>query len=103
MQEDYAHEYAVFKPDKRLQWMPHLGTVQLELELEDRTIEAEVPPLEAAFIELFSERRTALPLVHVSLLIIFRLQRHGPWMTSLPQWAPLTAPQPSKHSRLGSI
>ena len=58
MQQDYAHEFAIFKPDKKLKWMPHLGTVQLELELEDRKLEVEVPPLEAAFIELFSERRT---------------------------------------------
>ncbi|PPQ77098.1 hypothetical protein CVT26_004515 [Gymnopilus dilepis] len=56
MQQDYAHEFAIFKPDKKLKWMPHLGTVQLELELEDRKLEVEVPPLEAAFIELFSER-----------------------------------------------
>jgi len=45
----------VFKPDKKLRWLPHLGTVQLELELRDRTLNIEVSPLEAAFIELFSE------------------------------------------------
>jgi anaphase-promoting complex subunit 2 len=36
--------------------LPHLGTVNLELELEDRTVSADVAPLEAAFIELFSEK-----------------------------------------------
>ncbi|KAH9480869.1 Anaphase-promoting complex subunit 2 [Psilocybe cubensis] len=56
LQEDYAHEFNVFKPDKTLKWLPHLGTVQLELELEDRTIEVDVPPLEAAFIELFADQ-----------------------------------------------
>ena len=30
--------------------------MQLELELDDRTVDADVPPLEAAFIELFSEK-----------------------------------------------
>jgi anaphase-promoting complex subunit 2 len=30
--------------------------VHLELQLEDRTLEMDVPPLEAAFIELFSEK-----------------------------------------------
>ncbi|KAF8882924.1 ubiquitin-protein ligase [Gymnopilus junonius] len=56
LQEDYAHEFNVFKPDKKLKWLPHLGTVQLELELEDRKVQADVPPLEAAFIELFSDK-----------------------------------------------
>ncbi|ESK86927.1 anaphase-promoting complex subunit 2 [Moniliophthora roreri MCA 2997] len=56
LQEQYAKEFATFKPDKKLRWLPHLGTVHLELQLEDRTVEADVPPLEAAFIELFSEK-----------------------------------------------
>ncbi|KAF8899488.1 hypothetical protein CPB84DRAFT_1780406 [Gymnopilus junonius] len=41
MQEDYSREYANLKPDKKLQWLPHLGTVQIELELEDRMVEVE--------------------------------------------------------------
>jgi len=57
MQLEYAQEFAVFKPDKKLKWLPHLGTVQLEIELEDRKLEVDVPPLEAAFIELFSQKR----------------------------------------------
>ncbi|KAK7462917.1 hypothetical protein VKT23_007497 [Stygiomarasmius scandens] len=56
LQEQYAKEFSTFKPDKRLRWLPHLGTVHLELQLEDRTVKADVPPLEAAFIELFSEK-----------------------------------------------
>jgi len=56
LQTDYAHEFTVFKPDKKLKWLPHLGTVQLELQLEDRVVDVDVPPLEAAFIELFSEK-----------------------------------------------
>ena len=57
MQSEYAHEFAVFKPDKKLKWLPHLGIVQLEIELEDRKPEVDVPPLEATFIELFSQKR----------------------------------------------
>jgi len=57
MQEDYAREFTVFKPDKKLKWLPNLGTVHLDVELEDRTISADVPPLEAAIIELFSQKR----------------------------------------------
>ena len=30
--------------------------MQLELQLEDRVVDVDVPPLEAAFIELFSEK-----------------------------------------------
>lgn len=55
LQEEYAREFSVFKPDKRLKWLPHLGTVQLEIQLEDRLVTADVPPLEAAIIELFSD------------------------------------------------
>ena len=58
LQEQYAEEFTIFKPDKKLRWLSHLGTLHLELQLEDRTIEADVPPLEAAFIELFSEKST---------------------------------------------
>lgn len=58
LQEQYAKEFSTFKPDKGLRWLPHLGRIHLELELDDRTVEADVPPLEAAFIELFSEKNT---------------------------------------------
>ncbi|KAI0269951.1 ubiquitin-protein ligase [Gloeopeniophorella convolvens] len=55
IQESYARGFTTFKPDKKLRWLSHLGSIRLELELQDRTVSAEVPPLEAAFIELFSE------------------------------------------------
>lgn len=53
MQDRYANAFTEFKPDKRLYWLPQLGTITLELELQDRTIEAEVTPLEASVIGLF--------------------------------------------------
>lgn len=56
LQERYAKEFSILKPDKHLRWLPHLGRVHLEIELDDRVVEADVPPLEAAFIELFSEK-----------------------------------------------
>jgi hypothetical protein len=56
LQDLYAQEFTIFKPDKKLKWLPHLGTVRLELQLDDRTVEADVLPLEAAFIELFSKK-----------------------------------------------
>jgi len=54
--DQYSNEFTNFKPDKKLRWLTHLGTVHLELELADRTVDVHVPPLEAAFIELFSEK-----------------------------------------------
>ena len=56
IQDAYAKEFHLFKPDKKLHWLPHLGTISLDIELQDRTVSAEVPPLEAAIIEHFSTR-----------------------------------------------
>ncbi|KAG1748586.1 hypothetical protein EDB19DRAFT_2022764 [Suillus lakei] len=47
LQEQYSKEFSVFKPDKVLRWLPHLGRVHLQLELEDRTLHS---------FELFSEK-----------------------------------------------
>ncbi|CDO77135.1 hypothetical protein BN946_scf184657.g10 [Trametes cinnabarina] len=58
IQESYAREYHLFKPDKKLHWLSHLGTIKLDIELQDRTVSAEVPPLEASIIELFSQKDT---------------------------------------------
>ncbi|KAH9891559.1 ubiquitin-protein ligase [Cubamyces lactineus] len=58
IQESYAKEFHLFKPDKRLHWLSHLGTIKLDIELQDRTITAEVPPLEASIVELFSQKDT---------------------------------------------
>jgi anaphase-promoting complex subunit 2 len=67
LQAQYAKEFSTFKPDKKLRWLPHLGTVHLELQLEDRKIMADVGPLEAAFIELFSEKSKALATISLFL------------------------------------
>lgn len=36
--------------------MQHLGTARLRLEMEDRVIEAEADPIQAAIAELFEEK-----------------------------------------------
>ena len=56
LQDLFAQDFNIFKPDKKLKWLPHLWTVRLELQLDDRTVEADVPPLEAAFIEMFPNK-----------------------------------------------
>lgn len=55
LQARYAKAFHQFKPDKRLRWLPQLGTVEIKLELEDRTVEVEASPLQASVIELFGE------------------------------------------------
>ena len=65
VQDLYANGFTEFKPDKKLHWLPQLGTITLELELQDRTIEAEVTPLEAAVIGLFEENGAFLALSSV--------------------------------------
>ncbi|KAF8758283.1 Peptide transporter MTD1 [Rhizoctonia solani] len=57
MQEDFEKEYTEHKAGKKLRWMNNLGTVSLDLELEDRVVSADASPLEAAVVELFSEQR----------------------------------------------
>ncbi|KAH7105576.1 hypothetical protein BKA62DRAFT_690199 [Auriculariales sp. MPI-PUGE-AT-0066] len=52
----YEKHYTVQKSDKRLLWIPQIGTVTLHLELKDRDLEVKVNPLEAAIIELFGEK-----------------------------------------------
>ncbi|KAJ8481473.1 hypothetical protein ONZ45_g15310 [Pleurotus djamor] len=56
LQTQYEAEFNKFKPDKRLRWLSHLGTINITLELEDRDLTVDVLPLEAAVIELFSQK-----------------------------------------------
>jgi anaphase-promoting complex subunit 2 len=57
MQEEYARKYQQLKPDKKLHWVHQMGSLKLAIELKDRTVEVNATPLEAAVIELFSEKR----------------------------------------------
>ncbi|KLO14760.1 Cullin [Schizopora paradoxa] len=54
--ETYSKEFTAFKQDKKLRYLPQLGTLDLTIELTDRTLDVHVPPLEAAVIELFSTK-----------------------------------------------
>ncbi|EJU03787.1 hypothetical protein DACRYDRAFT_49640 [Dacryopinax primogenitus] len=58
LQDGFEAEFHKFKPDKSLKWVPQLGAVSLNLELEDRVVEVEATPIQAGVIELFSERDT---------------------------------------------
>lgn len=71
MQEAYESEFRALKDMRRLQWLPALGRVNVELELEDRKVELEVLPWQASIIYAFqgdeedngSARRTVAELV----------------------------------------
>ena len=52
--EEYSKDCKAFKQDKKLRFLPQLGSVDLTLELKDRTLDFTVSPIEAAVIELFS-------------------------------------------------
>lgn len=52
-QSEYTKAFTHQKPDKKLRWLPQLGSVNLTIELKDRTLELEATPLQASLIELF--------------------------------------------------
>lgn len=53
-QSNYEAKFVQLKPDKKLKWLPQLGTVNLTLDLADRSLTLDVSPLQASIIELFS-------------------------------------------------
>ncbi|KAI9139125.1 hypothetical protein BKA69DRAFT_1030788, partial [Paraphysoderma sedebokerense] len=54
----YRDAFAKYKQGQELHWLPHLGSVSVELELEDRTVEFNVPPMLASIVMLFQEHST---------------------------------------------
>lgn len=56
LQEDYICSFGKVKQDKHLKFFNMLGTVQLTVELQDRTTDMEVTPLQATVLDAFSKR-----------------------------------------------
>lgn len=56
LQSSYEQAYHVFKQDKHLRWFQNQGTVVLELELQDRSLEVVATPLQAAVIDSFARK-----------------------------------------------
>jgi len=54
----YKVEYEAFKASRKLTWKPFLGSIQLELELGDRTIPLSVSPIQASIILFFQDTDT---------------------------------------------
>ncbi|GAA5841306.1 hypothetical protein JCM9279_000610 [Rhodotorula babjevae] len=60
-QAAYDRTFSTVKRDKKLRWLPQLGSVNLTLDLRDRSITVDATPLQAAIIELFSSQDTWSP------------------------------------------
>ena len=52
----YANEYAKIKRGRKLSWMDHLGTVEVEIELADRQLTIEASPIQASVLYAFEEK-----------------------------------------------
>ncbi|XP_010467021.1 PREDICTED: anaphase-promoting complex subunit 2 [Camelina sativa] len=55
---DYANRYHEIKTPRKLLWKKNLGTVKLELQFEDRTMQFTVSPTHAAIIMQFQEKKS---------------------------------------------
>lgn len=55
-QLDYEQTYVRSRPDKKLRWLPQLGSVNITVELTDRALTLDVTPLQASIIELFTSQ-----------------------------------------------
>jgi anaphase-promoting complex subunit 2 len=53
---EYEGEYAKIKRGRKLEWMNHLGTIELDVELQDRTLSIEATPLQTAVLYAFQGR-----------------------------------------------
>ncbi|KAF8937483.1 Anaphase-promoting complex subunit 2 [Dissophora ornata] len=54
--ESFSTAFQASKPAQKLSLFPSLGMVELELELEDRTLQLQVEPIHASIIQLFEEQ-----------------------------------------------
>jgi anaphase-promoting complex subunit 2 len=59
--KQYEASFTKLKPEKRLEWLPTLGSVTLEVQLKDRTLEIDATPLQAAVLEMFDKKGRYLP------------------------------------------
>ncbi|BGP23807.1 anaphase-promoting complex subunit 2 [Rhodotorula toruloides] len=57
-QASYDCSFASLQSHKKLRWLPQLGSVNLTIELKDRTITVDATPLQAAVLELFDKQDT---------------------------------------------
>ena len=51
--KEYAKKYASLKPNRMLDWKSSLGTVEIEIEFEEKTMQFSCNPLQATIISYF--------------------------------------------------
>ena len=71
--DEYTRGFEALKVMRTLQWKPHLGLVELDVELADRTLSLSVSPAQATAIMHFQDKgmsqNTNNPLVFKWLLL----------------------------------
>ena len=73
---EYDNEYAKIKRGRKLAWLDHLGTIEIEVELADREVTMDVSPLQATVLYAFEEHGTPfnhLPLTNIEQLDVAEL------------------------------
>jgi anaphase-promoting complex subunit 2 len=63
----FSEAYGELKRTRRLEWLKHLGQVKVELAFEDRTLEIETSPSQAAAIWMFQSGPKSLAEIAVGL------------------------------------
>lgn len=58
IQNEYTREYVRLNPNKKLKWLPQLGTINMTVELDDRAVTVDATPLQASVIDLFARQPT---------------------------------------------
>ena len=54
--DEYTHGFEALKGMRTLRWKPHLGVVELDVELADRTLSLSVTPAQATAIMHFQDK-----------------------------------------------
>ena len=61
--EDYGKKYEVLKRPRKLEFIPHLGTVSLELSFRDQIRQFNVKPIQATIIYHFQSKGPLSPFI----------------------------------------
>ncbi|SCV70983.1 BQ2448_3745 [Microbotryum intermedium] len=55
-QWEYDQAFTGLKPEKKLRWLPQLGTINITVDLRDRSLTLDVTPLQASVLEVFQSQ-----------------------------------------------
>ena len=66
--DEYTRGFEALKVMRTLQWKPHLGLVDLDVELADRTLSLSVSPAQATAIMHFQDKGICLKMLIILLI-----------------------------------